>query len=179
MISPDEKLNRLEKEYPGLMAIIWYLSNNINKLNREFIDKSLGNRTSLEQYAKIENIPLSDLLDYLHISTGNLHELKEEKKHAKENISAENGGRPVFLKNIKEGDLIELDVRRDILSGIDPINSIKEAVSRLTGSNALCLINIFEPVPLYFALGKKGIKHWTEYKNNCWFVYFYKESSVN
>ncbi|MGE5681565.1 MAG: DUF2249 domain-containing protein [Bacillota bacterium] len=175
MINREEKLNRLNKDYPGILEVLWFLSGNISRLNREFIYNSLGNRTSLEQFAEIEHLEVDDLIDYLHISTGNLQELGTENKIHRTDIPEIGKNKiPQFLQALQEVDIIEIDVRKDILSGQDPINRIKTAIGQLNDENAVRLINIFEPVPLYFVLGRKGIKHWSEYKDNNWYIYFYK-----
>lgn len=174
-INKDTKIAKAIEIYPQLMGIFLYLSGSLTRLDEEFILKSLGTRTSIAQFAEMENIPLKDLLDYIHIVTGNLNMVGEivtfaglEKSDVK----------PVFLLGLNEENLIELDVRDDILSGRDPINKIKQAISMLNENNAVKMFNVFEPVPLYYIMSKKGITHWSEFRDGVWNIYFYKDTDL-
>jgi len=52
-----------------------------------------------------------------------------------------------------------LDVREDIKAGREPFGKIMAAVQSLAPGQALEIINVFEPVPLYAVLGDKGFTH--------------------
>lgn len=58
--------------------------------------------------------------------------------------------------------LLTLDVREAIATGHDPFLQILEAVEKVTGQNALLLVNTFEPTPLLQILAKKGFDHFTQ-----------------
>lgn len=52
-----------------------------------------------------------------------------------------------------------LDVREDIRTGQEPFAKIMAAVQSLAPGQALDLINVFEPKPLYSVLGERGFSH--------------------
>ncbi len=54
-----------------------------------------------------------------------------------------------------------LDVRPDLENGGEPFVRIMEAASTIQPSTTLVIIAPFEPVPLYDALGARGLAHET------------------
>lgn len=57
---------------------------------------------------------------------------------------------------------IVLDVREDLRNKRDPFNRIIETVNSLGPEDELVIVNIFEPVPLYDVMSRKGYVHHTE-----------------
>ena len=55
--------------------------------------------------------------------------------------------------------VVELDARDDLRNGREPFSRIMAAVGALQENEVLLLRAIFEPVPLYNALGKRGFHH--------------------
>lgn len=55
--------------------------------------------------------------------------------------------------------MVELDVRDDLRAGREPFSRIMAAVSTLADDRVLHLRTIFEPVPLYAVLAKRGFHH--------------------
>jgi hypothetical protein len=54
-----------------------------------------------------------------------------------------------------------VDVRDDIARGEEPFDRIMQAVAALDVEEALVVINVFEPVPLYGVLARQGFSHET------------------
>jgi len=57
---------------------------------------------------------------------------------------------------------VEVDVRDDIRRGGEPFARIMTAATALGPADALVVRAPFEPKPLYTALGRRGLAHWTE-----------------
>lgn len=73
-------------------------------------------------------------------------------------------------------ELVTVDVREDIRAGREPFQRIMAAVSSLREGQALELINVFEPVPLYEVMRQRGFAHRTERTpDGDWRVIFYRE----
>ena len=82
--------------------------------------------------------------------------------------------RPPFLGQFVGDRLATVDVRDDIRRGREPFAKIMAAAKALKPGQALLLRNVFEPVPLYQVLGKKGLDHWAECRGpEDWWIYFY------
>lgn len=78
----------------------------------------------------------------------------------------------------KHEDMIVLDVRPDVESGVDPFVKIMNTVDNLKDSEGLHLINSFEPVPLYTVMKMKGFDHSMEYKDGSYHIYFSRAEDV-
>jgi uncharacterized protein (DUF2249 family) len=57
------------------------------------------------------------------------------------------------------GETVEVDVREDLRSGREPFSRIMAAVNALRAGQVLLIRAIFEPVPLFAALAKRGFVH--------------------
>lgn len=69
-----------------------------------------------------------------------------------------------------------VDVRDDIAHGREPFDRIMGAVARLGDDEALVIVNVFEPVPLYSVLGQQGFTHETaRTPDGDWCVTFRRE----
>ncbi|MEO8564531.1 MAG: DUF2249 domain-containing protein [bacterium] len=58
-----------------------------------------------------------------------------------------------------DASVIELDVRDDLRLGREPFATIMAAVGALRDGEVLLLRTIFEPVPLFAVLAKRGLSH--------------------
>jgi uncharacterized protein (DUF2249 family) len=71
--------------------------------------------------------------------------------------------------------VVELDVRDDLRRGAEPFARIMAAAGALEADAALAIVAPFEPVPLYRALGRRGLAHWTErLAADHWRAWFYR-----
>ncbi len=65
-----------------------------------------------------------------------------------------------------KSEIIELDVRPILKSGIDPFEKIMESLDAMTNNQTLKLINSFEPIPLLNILKDKGYSYVTTRPEN-------------
>ena len=87
--------------------------------------------------------------------------------------------RPPELAAIPSARHVSLDVRETIRRGEEPFPLIMAAVAGLAPDQALVLRAPFEPIPLYRALDKRGLAHWTERRaDDDWSVWFYRSGSA-
>lgn len=83
-----------------------------------------------------------------------------------------------LARAIDEWRVTELDVRPDLREGREPFSRIMRAVESLPADGVLLVRAIFEPVPLYQVLGRRGFMHWTECRaNDDWCVWFYRDAA--
>jgi uncharacterized protein (DUF2249 family) len=74
--------------------------------------------------------------------------------------------------------VIELDVRDDLRNGREPFSRIMTVVSALQEQEVLHLRAIFEPVPLFKALGKRGFHHESiAHAPDDWSVWFWQPAA--
>ena len=82
---------------------------------------------------------------------------------------------PSVLNDADECCITDLDVREDLRNGIEPFSRIMAAQSEIPVGGVLRLRATFEPMPLYTALGRQGLSHWTErFADDDWRVWFYR-----
>jgi uncharacterized protein (DUF2249 family) len=75
-------------------------------------------------------------------------------------------------------NVVEVDVREDLRAGREPFSRIMAALQDVPRGGALALRAIFEPVPLYAVLAKRGFTHCTEQlAADDWRVWFYPEGT--
>ncbi len=131
------------------------------------ISLDLKGDSSVDDIASSLGVETADLLLIINEKSGTLPLfLSAHPEYAPKAPVAE--GRPDWMN----GKMSELDVRNSIAKGVDPFGIIMKAVSDLRGE-ILHLINVFEPVPLYSALGRKGFEHFSEQKDGVWHIYFF------
>jgi uncharacterized protein (DUF2249 family) len=72
-------------------------------------------------------------------------------------------------------NVIEVDVRDDLRSGREPFSRIMSAVSSLDANDVMHLRAIFEPVPLFAVLAKRGFAHESKaHAPDDWSVWFWR-----
>jgi hypothetical protein len=86
---------------------------------------------------------------------------------------------PEHLRSLPEERLVDVDVREDLRAGREPFRRIMEGAQALGPDGVLRLRAIFEPVPLYGVLGKRGLAHFTErLAEDDWRIWFYRDASA-
>lgn len=85
-------------------------------------------------------------------------------------------GRPPSLDSLPPERLFHLDVRDDLRRGEEPFERIMTAVRGLGPDQVLVLRALFEPVPLYRVLGRRGFAHWAESRGReDWTIWFWRD----
>jgi uncharacterized protein (DUF2249 family) len=73
---------------------------------------------------------------------------------------------------------VEVDVREDLRTGKEPFSRIMGAVEELRPDQVLRVRAIFEPVPLFRVLGKKGFAYETEeHAPDDWSIWFWRPAA--
>lgn len=76
--------------------------------------------------------------------------------------------------------VVEVDVREDLRAGREPFSRIMSAASTLRDDEVLLLRAIFEPVPLFGVLAKRGLVHEAcEHAPDDWSIWFWRASSAD
>ena len=86
---------------------------------------------------------------------------------------------PLALQVVDPAQIVEADVREDLLDGREPFSRIMTAREQVPPGGALVVRAIFEPVPLYRVMSREGFAHHTEeLAPDDWRVWFYPEVTV-
>ena len=169
-INENTKISALISYNPKSIDAIVSISNNFDKLKIPILRKVLASRVSIKQAAKIGGSSVDVFYNKL-IPLG--FKIKEIKNNTKINVVDSSSS---FFQNLKEEQVIDLDIREMLKEGKDPFNIIMNALSHLPTNSALKIINKFEPTPLISILSKKGYMHNTIFvKEQLVHTYFKKE----
>lgn len=75
---------------------------------------------------------------------------------------------------------VTLDVRDDLRAGREPFSAIMAAVANLPPGDVLHLRAIFEPLPLYVVMEKRGFAHESQAQaDDDWSVWFWRAAQAN
>ena len=107
---------------------------------------------------------------------GRQPEPREERMMDGTGGAAAAAGMPPVLEGIAREKVVEVDVREDLRNGREPFSRIMAALKDVPEGGALVLRAIFEPVPLYAVLAKRGFANHTErLAYDDWRVWFFPE----
>lgn len=142
------------------------------KLRNPTMRRVMARLVTVDQAARIAGVPvhalLRDLNDALHL-TPESGDLAGADRDPRVGVDDEHDLRPDALA------VIELDLREDMRAGREPFSRIMSAVAALGEAEALVLRTIFEPVPLFALLAKRGFAHESaRHADDDWIVSFWR-----
>lgn len=173
MITKKMKIHSLITEYPNLKSVLLQISPKFSKLNNPLMLKTMGKIASVEDAAKIAGVPVNEVLMILNKAIGfdfNTENEKEQKAGNEENEEYQMPPEQMEWHLTKE-EFIKVDVREVD----DPFPIIMKLATETLINQGFCIIQKFEPIPLYNVLGNKGYQHLTEkISENEYHAYFYR-----
>jgi len=171
--SAETRVSELLDAHPEAVEVLAEFNPHFAKLRNRVLRKIMAPRVTLAQAARIAQVDVEAMLHVLARATGQAPPPGPQTPAPAPPPPAA-AARPPFLDQFTGERLVTLDVRDDIRRGQEPFAKIMAAVKALQPAQALLLRNVFEPVPLYQVLGKKGLDHWTECRGpEDWWMYFY------
>jgi uncharacterized protein (DUF2249 family) len=172
-INVNTKIASLIKEDKRALEAIVSLSPKFTKLRNPVLRKVIAGRTSIAMAAKMGGCTTNDFFNKMEPLGFQIDKTTIQVKEDNKNKPV-----PDFLKNIDPRKIIELDVRPLIESGNDPLKVIMQKVRSLHESEALKIINSFEPTPLLKLLEKQGYETYVEDVNaDVVNSYFYRRTN--
>lgn len=176
LINKQTKIAVLLKHHPDALDAIIKLSPDFKKLQNPVLRKLMAGRTSIAMAAKIGGCRPEDFFEKLkplgfdvNLQTTEADDAPGEAKPI-----------PVFLRELKEAELVPLDVRPMLAGGKDPLKQIQQQVKELKTGQVLKIINTFEPTPLLKLLEKQGFKSYVDHIGEDMVeTYFYKSANAS
>jgi uncharacterized protein (DUF2249 family) len=158
-IGPADRVSDVLARDEKLVDVFIRHSSHFDKLRNRTLRRVMGQLVTVEQAARVAGVEpdvlLHDLNDALGATTVADSEaagsLPPRQTSASTVPSA--GHRPVDLPTV------ELDLREDMRAGREPFSTIMAAVRELEDAHVLRLRTIFEPVPLFAVLAKRGFSY--------------------
>ncbi|RYF88342.1 MAG: DUF2249 domain-containing protein [Chitinophagaceae bacterium] len=168
-IHSNTKIAELLKQHPAALEAIIAIHPRLEKLRNPLLRKLMAGRTSIAMAAKVAGCEIERFYEAL-LPLGFV--AGAEGAHGEKSQQEV----PAFMKALRPGQVVELDVRNIIEAGNDPLPAINKIVKSLKAGRVLKLIHIFEPVPLMHLLQQQGfVAHADFINDNLVETYFYKQ----
>ncbi len=173
-ITAETRVSELLDAHPEVVEVLAEFNPHFAKLRNRVLRKIMAPRVTVAQTAHIAQVDVEALLTVLARATAQAPPPSSSGATTTAPAHARAAARPPFLEEFQGDRLMTVDVREDIRRSQEPFVKIMAAVKALRPGQALLLRNVFEPVPLYQVLGKKGLDHWTECRGpEDWCIYFF------
>jgi uncharacterized protein (DUF2249 family) len=164
----------------ALIDVFVRLSPVFERLRDPEMGKVMSRLVTVDQAARMAGIDGDELLRRLNATLGRQEpSTVEEKEMTTRTMDPPPAaGMPGVLEGMAKENIVEVDVREDLRAGREPFSRIMAALKDVPERGALALRAIFEPVPLYAVLAKRGLCHYTEQlAADDWRVWFYAEGT--
>lgn len=172
-ITPQTKIIDIIRAHPQIIEVLASYNSRFELLRNPIMRRTFARLATVEHASKVAGVSLTELVKLLNNAIG---EKVSEEDIVEEKGDNKQAGIPV--KDIIEQNqvkTIKLDVRDIMKKGEEPFNIIMHTVANLNKGEALILETIFEPVPLYDVLKKRGFEHYTEaLAHDHYKIWFYK-----
>ena len=153
-ITPDTRLAALLEAMPELEETLYGLSPAYRKLKNPVLRKTVGRVATLQQVARVGNVPLGKLINTLRAAAG------FEPLAGDTGGGEDDGGTPGWVSSgtVKE----TLDARPLIEQGEHPMGLVLKALPSLGPGELFQLDTPFLPAPLVDMAREKGYRAWAE-----------------
>jgi hypothetical protein len=148
VITPSTRISSILKNCPQALEAIISISPSFEKLRNPVLRKLLAGRVTIKDATRIGKCSEQKFFNAL-LPLGLRFEGFGDKSKGEELAYSS------FTGERKKSAVI-IDIRRDLISGTDPLDTIIKALNRLEESELLCIVTQFEPLPLLRIIGKRG-----------------------
>jgi uncharacterized protein (DUF2249 family) len=170
------KISELLRAYPDMIEVLARFNSHFELLRRPALRKLMAPLVTIEKAARTANVDPGEMLAAIYHSIGRAVPSDQvEPRAVPETADQEFADRPC---PIPDDRCLVLDVREQVRAGEEPYHRIMRAVAALEDDQALRLCTIFEPVPLYDVLDRRGFAHWIERRGpEEWWITFYRSAA--
>ena len=152
IVDKNTKISEILKVKPEAIDAIASINRHFKKLKNPFLRKMLAPRVNVAAAAQVGNSTVNQMLKVLE-EVGFEVSYEEENK-LNNDINTE--------IDMERTNIVDLDVRPILDSGVDPFNVIMDGLKTLKDDETLRIINTFEPIPLLNIIKKKGYEYESE-----------------
>lgn len=174
MIRATDRLSTVLAHDERLIEVLAAAAPPLEGLRSPSLRKNMAPRVTVAQAAQIAGLDASVLVERLNRALGEQApppDAPRQPAFAPTPVPAE-------LLAVPPAALVDLDVRDDLRSGVEPFARIMGAARALGPGSVLRVRAIFEPAPLYGVFARKGLAHFTEQlAADDWRVWFFHAES--
>lgn len=173
MIRTEDRLSAVLARDERLLEVLATAAPPLEGLRNASLRKNMAPRVTVAQAAQIAGLDATVLVERLNRA------LEAQPPTPKPPVPT----RPAFtptavpaaLLATPAARLVDVDVREDLRSGVEPFARIMSAARTLAPDAVLRIRAIFEPAPLYGVFAKKGLTHFTEQlAADDWRIWFHR-----
>lgn len=179
-VAPTDRVSDVLARDEALVDVFVRHAPHFAKLRNRAMRKVMARLVTVEQAARTAGVSADVLVDDLNVALG----IEPERRADTGRVSA------AEASGVTDGETglpeppsgqpqIEVDVRDDLRSGREPFSRIMAAVAALRPEEVLHLRAIFEPVPLFAVMAKRGFTHAVRrHAADDWSVWFWRAATV-
>ena len=178
-IGPADRVSDVLARDEQLVDVFIRHSAHFEKLRNRALRRVMGPLVTVEQAARVAGVSLDVLL--LDLNGALRAAATTESSPAPATAATRANGSTVPAAATRPPGLreVELDLRDDMRAGREPFARIMAAVRALEDGEALRLRTIFEPVPLFALLAKRGFSYDSRQASpDDWTVWFWRGAPV-
>ena len=157
IVNKETRISDLINENSEAINAIASVNKHFRKLKNPVLRRVLAPRVTVAIAAQVGNTTIDSLLKVLEDIGFQVEFVNEEIQSIKENELKE-----FNTISMKKSNIIEMDVRPILATGVDPFKAIMDKLKTINTDDTLCIINTFEPIPLLNILKERGYKYETE-----------------
>jgi hypothetical protein len=152
-VTPLDTVSDVLSRDESLVEVLVQFAPHFAKLRNRALRRVMARLVTIEQAARIANVPADRLVRRLNEALGLSTEIADAVPETPA-PARDRAGQPVAHPT--SAPIVELDVREDLRAGREPFSRIMSAVGGLCTNEVLLLRTIFEPAPLFGVLAKRG-----------------------
>lgn len=175
-IGPADRVSDVLARDEALVDVFVRHSSHFEKLRNRTLRRVMGQLVTVEQAARVAGVGLDTLLHDLNeaLAPGARTTTSPRADPARAHES-DASTVPPAARRPPGATEVELDLRDDMRAGREPFSRIMTAVRELADDQVLRLRTIFEPVPLFAVLAKRGFLYESRQDaQEDWSVWFWR-----
>jgi len=149
------------------------------KLRNPAMRRVMARLVTIEQVARMAGLSCDDLLQDLNAALGVGRDASPPAPARRSDEHTARQPRDTAARPPGATEVI-LDVRDDLRAGREPFSAIMATIANLATDDVVHLRTIFEPLPLYAVLEKRGFVHESQaHADDDWSVWFWRDAARN
>lgn len=152
IITPKTRVGELLDSYPELEPVLMELSPAFNKLKNPVLRKTVAKVATLQQAARLGNIPVTEVINTLRMEVG---QQLFEGEVSDNDINYEEPG---WFDPGKV--LVTFDASPMIESGQNPMHEVLTHLEQTKAGEIFLLLTPFVPAPIIELISKRGYSHY-------------------
>lgn len=173
-VAASDRVSDVLSRDESLVEVFVRAAPQLAKLRNRAMRRVMARLVTIEQVARMAGVSCDALLNDLNSSLGIMPAVSSPASAppSDDRIAGPTVGAAARPTGATE---VTLDVRDDLRAGREPFSAIMAAVANLGTGDVLHLRAIFEPLPLYAVLEKRGFSHESQaHADDDWSVWFWR-----